>query len=238
MESPTLERLVVELAAQSRERFYGKYRGTVVDVDDPASLGRIKAKVPEVLGDLDLPWALPCAPYAGDGIGYYAIPRVGSGVWMEFEAGDPSRPIWVGAWWARGELPKNEKGADTKPALKILCSEQGLLLALDDDGRSISLSDADGNNFLNIQVNQGQIKVQATTKVAVEAPQIELVEGASHPLVFGDNLLQYLNQLVTLFNAHLHPGETVLGIPVTPAPPVAPFQPATSSLLSFKVKTG
>ena len=72
----------------------------------------------------------------------------------------------------------------------------------------------------------------------VEAPQIELVEGATHPLVFGDNLLQYLNQLVATFNAHLHPGETVLGIPVTPAPPVAPFPPATPSLLSVKVKTG
>jgi uncharacterized protein involved in type VI secretion and phage assembly len=238
MESPTLERLVVELAAQSRERFYGKYRGTVTDVNDPESLGRIKAKVPEVLGDLDSPWAFPCASYAGDGIGFYAIPKVGSGVWIEFEAGDPSRPIWTGAWWARGELPRNEQAADTQPPLKILRSEQGLLLALDDDAEMISLSDSNGNNFLNIRVNQGQLTVQATTKVVVEAPQIELVDGAPHPLVFGDNLLQYLNQLVALFNAHLHPGETVIGIPVTPAPPVAPFPPATPSLLSLKVKTG
>lgn len=238
MESSALEGLVVELAAQSRERFYGKYRGTVTDVNDPESLARIKAKVPEVLGDLDSPWALPCAPYAGDGIGFYAIPKVGSGVWMEFEAGDPSRPIWTGAWWARGELPKNEQGADTQPPLKILRSEQGLLLGLDDGGKTISLSDSDGHNFLTIQVNQGQLTVQATAKVVVEAPQIELVEGAPHPLVFGDNLLQYLNQLVSLFNAHLHPGQTVLGIPVTPAPPLAPFPPATPSLLSLKVKTG
>ena len=73
----------------------------------------------------------------------------------------------------------------------------------------------------------------------VEAPQIELVESATHPLVFGDDLMTYLNQLVTMFNAHLHPGELAAGIlPVTPAPPVPPFPPATPSLLSMKVKTG
>jgi hypothetical protein len=84
-----------------------------------------------------------------------------------------------------------------------------------------------------------QVRVQATTKVIVEAPQIELVDGATHPLVFGDNLLQYLNQLVTMFNTHLHPGELAAGVlPVTPAPPVPPFPPATPSLLSMKVKTG
>ena len=77
-----------------------------------------------------------------------------------------------------------------------------------------------------------------TTKIVVEAPQIELVEGAPHPLVFGDDLLNYLNQMVMLFNTHMHPGETVLGIPVTPMTPQPMFQQATPALLSQKVKTG
>jgi len=73
----------------------------------------------------------------------------------------------------------------------------------------------------------------------VEAPQIQLVADSTHPLVFGDNLLQYLNQLVSMFNAHVHPGELALGIlPVTPAPPVPPFPPATPDLLSVKVTCG
>ena len=72
----------------------------------------------------------------------------------------------------------------------------------------------------------------------VEAPQIELVEGARHPLVFGDDLLQYLNQLVHIFSTHTHIGETVLGIPVTPMIPTPPFPPATPALLSVHVKTG
>lgn len=238
METPALEQMVVELASQARSRFYGKYRGIVTDNADPESLGRLRARVPEIFGEQESPWALPCTPYAGDNLGWYGVPPAGSGVWIEFEAGDPARPVWTGGWWARGELPRDQNGGDTAPALKILKTEQGLMLAMDDDGKTVTLSDADGRNLMTIEVNAGQIKIEATAKVVVEAPQIELVEGATHPLVFGDDLLQYLNQLVNLYNAHLHPGETVLGIPVTPAPPVAPFPPATPALLSVKVKTG
>ena len=238
MNSPVMERLIVELAAESRERFYGKYRAVVADIDDPDSLGRIKATVPEVLGDLDSPWALPCVPYAGPGMGTYLIPPVGAGVWIEFEAGDPSRPVWVGCWWGKDELPKDQDGGDAQPALKILRSEQGLMLALDDDGKTATLSDEDGSNLVTIKVNEGQVRIEAATKVVVEAPQIELVDGAAHPLVFGDDLVNYLNQLVNAYTTHTHPGETVMGMPVTPMIPTPPFPAATPALLSVKVKTG
>ena len=57
----------------TQDRFYGKYRGTVADNRDPSNLGRIKAHVPEVLGDVETGWALPCAPYAGDGEGLFSV---------------------------------------------------------------------------------------------------------------------------------------------------------------------
>lgn len=93
--------------AKHREtaRHYGKYRGTVTDNQDPRKQARIKASVPEILGDVDSGWALPCAPYSADGSGIYTVPPVGAGVWLEFEAGDVSRPIWVGCWWASDKLP-------------------------------------------------------------------------------------------------------------------------------------
>ena len=238
MEGTAVERLVVELAEQTRARFYGKYRGVVTDVNDSENMGRLRAKVPEVLGDVESPWALPCAPYSGDNIGVYAVPRVGSGVWIEFEAGDPARPVWTGCWWGKNQLPKNEKGTSVKPATKIIRSETGLILAMDDDNRAISLSDANGNSILRIEVTKGQITAKGQTKAVVEAPQIELVENATHPLVFGDELLIYLNQLVLMYQTHTHPGETVIGIPVTPAPPVPPFPVPTPSLISQKVRTG
>ena len=127
------------------------------------------------------------------------IPTIDAGVWIEFEAGDASRPIWSGCWWSRNELPKDAGGQAATPALKIIRSEKGLMVTLDDNSQTISLSDEKGKNMLTIQVQQGKIVIQGTSKVVVEAPQIELVENATHPVVFGDQLLQYLNQLVQLY---------------------------------------
>ena len=219
-------------------RFFGKYRATVVDNEDPQQLGRLTARVPEVLGDVNSGWALPCVPYAGDGEGFYTVPPVGAGVWIEFEAGDPSRPIWNGCWWGDGQLPADNGGQSAQPPLKIWRSEQGLMVALDDDSQTISVSDENGDNLLEILVSSGQVTIKGGSKVVVEAPAIELVEGASHAIVFGDELNNYLNQLVTNFNTHQHVGQQAGPYPVTPAPPVQPWSPPTPSLLSTKVKAG
>ncbi len=234
-----IENLAEETAETVRNRYYGKYRGKVSDNNDPENLGRIKAIVPDVLGDVISFWALPCVPYAGEGSGSYMIPPTGAGVWMEFEAGDVSRPIWTGCWWGSNELPADNSGTSATPPLKIIRSEQGLMVTMDDGSQTVTVSDENGDNMVEILVQQGKITVKGAMKAIVEAPQIELVENATHPVVFGDQLLTYLNQLVSLYQAHLHPGEMALGVfPVTPAPPVPPFPPATPDLLSMKVKTG
>lgn len=217
---------------------YGKYRGRVTANNDPEGLGRVRAKVPEVLRSVESGWALPCAPYGGNKTGMYAVPAIGAGVWIEFEAGDASRPIWSGCWWTKGKLPTDEQGSAATPDVKIIRSEQGLMVALHDDANSIAISDSNGTNIVHIESQAGKITIKATTKVVVDAPQIELVDGASHAVVFGDSLLSYLNQLVSLFNAHMHPGQSNFGGPVTPAPPVPSFSPATPDLLSVTVKTG
>jgi uncharacterized protein involved in type VI secretion and phage assembly len=222
----------------SAARHYGKYRGLVTDNQDPRALGRIKARVPEVLGTVDSGWALPCAPYSGDKTGVFTVPAPGAGVWIEFEAGDVSRPIWSGCWWSGGKLPTDEGGGAATPDVKIVRSEQGLMLALHDDSQVIAVSDANGSNILRIEAQAGKITVKAATKVVIEAPQIELVENATHPVVFGDSLMTYLNQLVTLFNTHMHPGQMAGPVPVIPTPPVAPLTPPTPDLLSMKVKAG
>src|SRR5207342_1678154 len=112
------------------------------------------------------------------------VPPVGAGVWVEFEAGDVSRPIWVGCWWASDKLPTDEAGAKATPDMKIVRSEEGLLLALHDDSKTIALSDANGSNMLKIEVQAGKVTLKAMTKVVVDAPLIELVANATHPGVF------------------------------------------------------
>jgi hypothetical protein len=220
------------------ETYYGKYRGTVTNNQDPRNQGRIRALVPEVLGDVESGWALPCAPYGGDGIGAYTIPPPETAVWIEFEAGDVCRPIWSGCWWAEDQLPKDHTGSPVAPPIKVIRTENGLMLALNDESQTIALSDENGNNILEINIQGGRITIKGGTKAVVEAPQIELVENATHPVAFGDELMQYLSQLVQIYQSHMHPGQTVAGIPVTPAPPVPPMPPPTPTLVSTKVKTG
>ena len=234
-----VERLVAQLAEEVRQRYYGKYRGIVQDNQDPRAMGRIRAQVPEVLDETVSPWALPCAPYTGDGVGQFTVPAVGAGVWIEFEAGDPSRPIWSGGWWAQGQLPENNQGTAATPPLKIVRTDQGLMVSLDDGGQVIHISDQDGRNVLEIAVQPGKVTLKGATKAVVEAPRIELVENATHPVVFGDELISYLTQLVTLLQTHTHPGELAAGIfPVTPMVPAVSFPMPTPSLVSTKVSSG
>lgn len=90
-------------AAGGRPMF-GKYRGKVIDNEDPLFLGRVLAMVAAVPG-MEINWCLPCTPYAGAGVGFYAIPPIDANVWIEFEGGDVNYPIWVGCFWGEGETP-------------------------------------------------------------------------------------------------------------------------------------
>jgi hypothetical protein len=85
------------------KRFYGKYRGKVLNNIDPLFQGRILAEVPAISGSL-LNYALPCTPYAGFDVGFYAIPPIGANVWIEFEGGDPNYPIWAGCFWGPEDI--------------------------------------------------------------------------------------------------------------------------------------
>lgn len=98
-----LEKTVVSLIEKVERRFYGKYRGFVVDNEDPEKLGRLKVTVPSVLGtEVVTGWASPCTPYAGNANqGFLFIPENEAGVWIEFEEGDLEFPIWVGSFWSK-----------------------------------------------------------------------------------------------------------------------------------------
>jgi uncharacterized protein involved in type VI secretion and phage assembly len=87
-------------------RYFGKYRGTVVNNVDPMQMGRVQVMVPDVSNAMLSSWAMPCAPVSGMQHGHFALPPIGSGVWVEFEQGDPDYPIWVGCFWgSAAEVP-------------------------------------------------------------------------------------------------------------------------------------
>src|SRR6185312_8204491 len=87
-------------------KFFGKYRGTVIQNVDPEQRGRIQVMVPDVSGLIPSSWAMPCVPITGKQSGVYAVPQIGAGVWIEFEQGDPDYPVWVGGFWgSAAEVP-------------------------------------------------------------------------------------------------------------------------------------
>jgi len=91
---------------QPGRKYFGKYRGMVLNNIDPMQEGRLQVQVPDVAGLAPTSWAMPCVPLAGINMGILALPMIGAGVWVEFEHGNPRFPIWVGCFWgSAAELP-------------------------------------------------------------------------------------------------------------------------------------
>jgi phage baseplate assembly protein gpV len=132
------DRSLEDLLDRLRARFYGKYRGIVSSVD-PATM-RVKALVPSVLGEQETGWCMPCVPYAGPRTGFAFLPATGSGVWIEFEGGDVSYPIWVGGFWREGEVP-----SDVGAAVKVIATKAPTELKFDDNQGSLTVTDPNGN---------------------------------------------------------------------------------------------
>ncbi len=127
-----MEETLVRLAKEVDQRYYGKYRGFVEDNIDPEKLGRLKLSVPSVLNDQISDWALPCLPFGGNGYGFFAIPEKSAQVWVEFEEGDISRPIWTGVLW---ELPDHvpTEGSRKPPSTRLWRTPSGHILQFDDE---------------------------------------------------------------------------------------------------------
>jgi uncharacterized protein involved in type VI secretion and phage assembly len=226
----TLDDVIRLLEERVLDRYFGKFEAVVTDNEDPLGIGRVRVRVPAVLGmDVESGWALPCAPYGGGkDRGLLFLPEVGDTVWVEFAGGDLSRPIWAGCFWGApessggaddlaqetgAEIPTSED-APASPALKVLKTKAGHELVFDEDGEVVLL--ANGNGKASIRFGQDG-------EVSISAEKIKLCAGASEKVVLGDAFLE-------LFNQHTHP--TGVG---PSGPPTQPM--SASSHLSAKVTT-
>ena len=115
------------------KKFYGKYRGTVMNNVDPMQMGRIQAIVPDVLGPIPTSFAMPCIPITGKQMGTFLMPQIGSGVWIEFEQGNPDYPIWTGGYWGiAAELPLAAlAGNPASPSLILQSALQNAVIISD-----------------------------------------------------------------------------------------------------------
>jgi len=175
-----LEKLKDEKLERLKNKYFGIWRGVVTNVNDPLNLGRIKAKVHELLGDKDeTNWASYCAPFGGSGAGWFFLPapvtadakepQAGDGVWVMFEAGDINRPVWTGFWYSR--VDAKPKGADKD--VRVLQTKSGHRISFDDRAKTVRVEDSSGQ-FIEWQALTGRITIEAKQKVIVKAEQVSV----------------------------------------------------------------
>lgn len=179
--SPELE-LTSQIAEFLRNRVFGKYRGLVEDIDDPENLGRIRARVPAVFGEEPSPWAMPCLPFAGAQHGLSLIPEAGDGVWIEFEGGDLSRPIWSGCWWARDQRPSPDGAGQ-----RLLATTAGHRILIDEDADEIRLEHPGGAKLS--LTSSGIVLTLGTSEVEIGTSEIKINQGIAKFTTAGASLV-------------------------------------------------
>jgi hypothetical protein len=231
-----LEKIVADLVQKVERRYFGKYRGFVVDTADPQQLGRLKVTVPSVLGnEVVTGWATPCVPYGGDvNQGFLLIPEIGAGVWVEFEEGDLEFPIWVGTFWSKpggeSELPKpndadgaEQGGVQDPPTRKIIKTVKGHTIQFEDkDGEEmVTVVEAANGHVITLNKDGITIADGATGhKIILGAGGIQVgSSGATEPFVLGNQLAASVESFLGMLNTHTHVGN--LGAPTSP--PVPPL---------------
>lgn len=117
----------------NNQKYYGKYRGVVLNNIDPLQIGRLLVQVPDVAGLIPSSWAMPCFPITGKQMGAYMIPQIGAGVWVEFEQGNPDYPIWSGCWFgSAAEVPALAlAGNPVSPSIVLQTTLQNTIVVSD-----------------------------------------------------------------------------------------------------------
>lgn len=178
------------MPAPMGEKFYGLYRGIVLDNKDPKNQGRLKVAVPGVYGNdmesgepLESTWALPKFIMAGMKWGVEMIPPVknpdGSPVmvWVEFEMGDQKKPVWSGCFIKPDHLyePMQKVYPDKTIPFGAYCiaTPRGNYIYINDndDGGVLEIADRFGNK---ITMNADGISVTSPIAYKETAPTIDM----------------------------------------------------------------
>jgi len=163
--------LPVALAEYLDAHCFGKYRGIVDSLGSGAELGLIKALVPEVLGEEVSQWARPAVPFAGAKHGFVALPEVGDGVWIEFEAGNVTQPIWSGFWWGDDEIP--DPGAEKT---RVFATSNGHKLVLDEDANEVRIEHGSGPSIV---LTDSDITIAVgSKKIVISSSSVSVNDGA------------------------------------------------------------
>jgi hypothetical protein len=192
---------VNEFSQRFAGRYFGKYRGIVTKVEeDPNKWVRIMARVPVILGpNEDVGWALPSAGGGGVDSGDVWPPNVNDIVWIEFEEGDPARPVWShGPWGNRDNesmLPKHARGeSDT---IDTQYRDTGIIPASSFAGEypNVRIRKSPSGHLIELDDTENEERVQIAHK---DGSRIEMLADGSMELVTKDELRQYVSEAFKL----------------------------------------
>jgi uncharacterized protein involved in type VI secretion and phage assembly len=153
-----------------RRELTGRYRGTVATNVDPMQLGRLLVQVPDVLGDDSCIWASSASPLAGTQMGMYFLPPKGSGVWVEFEQGDPDHALWTGCWRGSGQdVPKAATAAPpTSPPIVLQSESRNQLIISSTPGEGLTLETSAGETGPRIVITSTAITLTTGKGASIE----------------------------------------------------------------------
>ncbi len=156
--------------ADGTKKFYGRYRGTVASNVDPKQLGRLLVVVPDVLGDESCIWAESATPLAGSNMGISCVPDNNTGVWVEFQQGDPNYAVWTGGWrGSAGDVPAAAStAAPSNPPIIMQTRTQNQLIISSSPGEGITLQTGAGTQGPQIVITSTSIKLSTGQGATVE----------------------------------------------------------------------
>ena len=163
------------------EKYFGKYRGTVINNIDIKKIGRIQVMVPDVSNISLTSWAMPSLPIGGIQMGTFAVPLIGAGVWVEFEQGDPDYPIWTGCFWGTvAEVPTLSQMAQPPiPSITLQTPLQNGIIVSDLPGPTGGIMIKSGTGA-SIIVNDTGIYIQngKGASIVMTGPTVTVNNGA------------------------------------------------------------
>jgi Type VI secretion system/phage-baseplate injector OB domain len=166
------------------EQFFGKYTGLVKGNRDDDTLGRLQVAVPAVFAPDETVEARAALPY-----GVFFVPEENTKVWVEFEGGDSTLPIWTGVQYGPGEFAP--EAAKSPPTVRAVKTASGHLLVFDDTGGSEAIVITDGAHQHVVRLDNDGITIahgSDSHKIAIGSSEITIAHGsASHAIAIGSS---------------------------------------------------
>lgn len=181
------------------QRENGILIGTVMDLDDPEKIGRVKLRLPQ-FDDQATDWARLSSPMGGKDRGFFYRPEVGDEVLVAFENGDPRRAYVLGALWSKVDPPPADDGKPKDNNWRFIKSRSGHIVKLDDtDGKEkIEIVDRSGslkivldsaNSKIQIECSTGDMEISAPAgKLQINAQSIDIKSSAEMNVQAGATL--------------------------------------------------